>query len=156
MELLFLLTFKVKCWQGESQWDEGQKCDLFWIFFVYTYGEVGGSSWKAAMPEISLANDSWNCKSKKAEPVSVCDVGCSPSVCCFCQCFVLVGSVTQWPLGWEYIVRAVKEKIKIECVFSKRLWETTRTCVEKGNPVCLGYVDQIWFAPYKTTFSFQT
>lgn len=28
------------------------------FFFVYAYGEVGGSSWKATMPEISLANDS--------------------------------------------------------------------------------------------------
>lgn len=44
-------------------------------------------------------------------------MGCSPSVC-FCECFVVVSLVTQWPLDWKYIVsRVVKEKIKVGCVY---------------------------------------
>lgn len=58
------------------------------------------------------------CKSKKSETVLVCDVGCSPFVCYFCECFVLVSVVTQWPLDLEYIVsRVAEEKIKVGCVY---------------------------------------
>jgi len=45
------------------------------------------------------------------------DVGCSPSVCYFCECFVLVSLVTQRHLDLEYIVsRVVEKKIKVGCV----------------------------------------
>lgn len=57
-KLLFLLTFKVKCWHGESKRDKGQKCNLFWKFICVLEGGSRRKSWEAAMPEVPLGCDS--------------------------------------------------------------------------------------------------
>lgn len=56
-------------------------------------------------------------RAERQRQFGVCDVGCSPSACYFCECFVLVSLVTHWPLDLEYIVSVVKEKIEVGCVY---------------------------------------
>lgn len=78
-------------------------------------------------------------RAERQSQFGVYDVGCSPSVCYFCECFVLVSLVTHWPLDMEYIVsRVVKEKIEVGCVhFSKGYGRRRAHVCGRGNQLVL-------------------